>query len=61
MSLLSQLASRLLRDKGQGLVEYALLICLIVIVVGGAVIIFGQYIAYVFGWFVEVIAGWCLC
>jgi Flp pilus assembly pilin Flp len=59
MNMLKRLVGSLQREEGQGLVEYALLICLVALCVGAAVFYFGSYINAIFYHFVEVIAAWC--
>lgn len=60
MAMLRNLASALKKEEGQGFVEYALLICLVVIVVGFVLIFWGQYLAALFYHFIDIIASWCL-
>lgn len=45
--------------KGQGLVEYILLVCLIAMVVGAAILLFGSSLSDAFHGFVAVLSGWC--
>lgn len=48
-------------ENGQGLIEYALILCLIVIVVGFTLIIFGQSIVAIFVFIYTSLIGWCGC
>lgn len=57
--MLNRLMGLFQNRKGQGLVEYILLVCLIALVVGVAILYFGNYIAWVFTHFVVIISGWC--
>lgn len=57
--MLKKIAGLLKNRKGQGLVEYILLICLIALVVGVAIMYFGGYLASIFYAFVAVLTGWC--
>jgi cytochrome b subunit of formate dehydrogenase len=47
------------RQEGQGLVEYALLICLVVLLVGGALMMWGQYLYEMFLHFIDILAAYC--
>jgi Flp pilus assembly pilin Flp len=59
MKMMKRMANWIRREEGQGLVEYALLICLVALLVGGAVMIFGQYMFVMFLHFIDIIGAWC--
>jgi Flp pilus assembly pilin Flp len=59
MIQVKRLFNLLQREEGQGLVEYALLICLVALMVGVSLFYFGSYINAMFMHFVQVIAVWC--
>lgn len=48
-------------QNGQALLEYALILCVIVIVVGFTLIMFGQAIVEVFIWIYTSFIAWCGC
>jgi len=48
-------------QKGQGLVEYLLLVCLIAIFVIGAIVVFRDTLYGMFIWIVGVLRHWCGC
>lgn len=59
--MIQKLANQFKREEGQGLIEYALLLCLIVIVVIGAVFYFFESLTYVFHHVVYWLNYWCAC
>lgn len=60
MSMLKRLVSRFRGEKGQAFVEYAMVICLVAVVVSGVLVIFGQTIYEVFIHFINWIRAVCL-
>jgi Flp pilus assembly pilin Flp len=64
MIMLQQIANwmkGLKTQNGQALLEYALILCLVVLVVGFSLVFFGELIVEIFVHIYTVIIGWCGC